>query len=900
MAEVTVGELAKSIGAPVERLLKQMHEAGLEHKSAEAKVSDDEKQRLLSFLKSRHDEAALDPKKITLQRKTTTTIKTGTGNTRKTVNVDARKKRTDVKRVDDEIDSNSSSIVREVSDEKILSTEQLGISELTDPLIPGVTFAGTVRDFDDGDAIISVVGLSVSVNIENGKFSNVWPDIEDGKSYPKFGIKHKIALSQSDKLNTVVRSIEPPVGFVAIILENPVVDDPTYPTANFIVAPLDGDQVLYVDSECTIFADGGLLCNDPITTRIFHRVDKTGICYEYRFNITAAAAADKIKLESTHRSDAETSVSDASEVVKPTQINYSPNRRQLPEATSHEDHLNRQPLISALAAVLAHKSNCDHQTIGLLGDWGIGKSTWLRLLKKELLTEHKEQVYLFGEFNAWAYEHTDNLQAGIAQEVIKALSSPAPRLEDIDRTLAGQKKENQFSCFVRWIGWKRDRILLTAKFAVRLNGGELLKLFFLLLLAVCPVLLGITEWLSDYLASKAASQDQALYRGAAFVGNALWFLGFGFYFIKELPKLFANPLAKELLTYLRLPDYAQHLGTIPVMRKNIEILCNVRLKSDSERSSRLLFVVDDLDRCGHDGVVKVFEAVRLVLDIKNVTVIIAVDQHIALAALALHYEKVAKHHKLENPRAIARDYLAKVIHLPIILTNPMGADIESYLQKIWFSSTSKEDHEIVEREQLDYVRQLTSQQQEIESDKEELASSPKGITERQSVNELDADTGGGVASEGVSTPVDFNEPAEVSSLSAAQRRAFIYWLNYFGLTNPRQVKRLNNTYNLLLNCYRDVDKLPVATDLPEPMPKSLFSMMMALITMEYLNSMDDQVLRNHLRSRVFLRSAAGEDTDPNVAPLTNEFISGFHLLLDAHNGLVEKVRPFVLPAIEKC
>ncbi len=101
MAEVTVNELAKSIGAPVERLLKQMNEAGLQHKSAEAKVSDDEKQRLLNFLKSSHGEAALEPKKITLQRKTTTTIKTGTGNASKTVNVEVRKKRTYVKREDE-------------------------------------------------------------------------------------------------------------------------------------------------------------------------------------------------------------------------------------------------------------------------------------------------------------------------------------------------------------------------------------------------------------------------------------------------------------------------------------------------------------------------------------------------------------------------------------------------------------------------------------------------------------------------------------------------------------------------------------------------------------------------------------------------------------------------------
>ncbi|MEX1032293.1 MAG: translation initiation factor IF-2 [Cellvibrionaceae bacterium] len=98
MAEVTVSELAKSVGASVERLLNQMKEAGLEHDSAEQVVSDAEKQKLLTFLKDSHGARDVAPKKITLRRKTTTTLKTGSGSARKTVNVEVRKKRTYVKR----------------------------------------------------------------------------------------------------------------------------------------------------------------------------------------------------------------------------------------------------------------------------------------------------------------------------------------------------------------------------------------------------------------------------------------------------------------------------------------------------------------------------------------------------------------------------------------------------------------------------------------------------------------------------------------------------------------------------------------------------------------------------------------------------------------------------------
>ena len=95
MAEVTVTELAKTVGASVDRLLMQMKEAGLSHDSAEATVSDDEKQTLLGY--------ADGPKKITLRRKTTSTLKVAGAAGKRTVNVEVRKKRTYIKRSDEEI-----------------------------------------------------------------------------------------------------------------------------------------------------------------------------------------------------------------------------------------------------------------------------------------------------------------------------------------------------------------------------------------------------------------------------------------------------------------------------------------------------------------------------------------------------------------------------------------------------------------------------------------------------------------------------------------------------------------------------------------------------------------------------------------------------------------------------
>ena len=98
MAEVTVKQLADAVGAPVDRLLTQMQQAGLSHKSEGESVSEQEKQTLLAYLKGNKGDAAKPAGKITLKRKSTGTLKSGQGRAGRDVTVEVRRKRTYVKR----------------------------------------------------------------------------------------------------------------------------------------------------------------------------------------------------------------------------------------------------------------------------------------------------------------------------------------------------------------------------------------------------------------------------------------------------------------------------------------------------------------------------------------------------------------------------------------------------------------------------------------------------------------------------------------------------------------------------------------------------------------------------------------------------------------------------------
>jgi translation initiation factor IF-2 len=102
MTQVTVKELAKTVDTPVERLLQQMREAGLPHNAAEQVVTDNEKQALLTHLKSGHKAKVEEPRKITLQRKTTSTLRVAGS---KSISVEVRKKKVFVQRSPEEIEA---------------------------------------------------------------------------------------------------------------------------------------------------------------------------------------------------------------------------------------------------------------------------------------------------------------------------------------------------------------------------------------------------------------------------------------------------------------------------------------------------------------------------------------------------------------------------------------------------------------------------------------------------------------------------------------------------------------------------------------------------------------------------------------------------------------------------
>ncbi|EJE50610.1 ATPase component of ABC transporters with duplicated ATPase domain, partial [Acidovorax sp. CF316] len=127
MSSNTVAEFASELKKSPETLLDQLKAAGVGKAAPSDALTESDKQKLLVYLQNSHGTAAVDRKKITLTKKSTSEIKQAdaTGKAR-TIQVEVRKKRTFIKR-DDGVEGSPES-EDTVVEEAAVSSEDLELS----------------------------------------------------------------------------------------------------------------------------------------------------------------------------------------------------------------------------------------------------------------------------------------------------------------------------------------------------------------------------------------------------------------------------------------------------------------------------------------------------------------------------------------------------------------------------------------------------------------------------------------------------------------------------------------------------------------------------------------------------------------------------------------------------
>jgi hypothetical protein len=128
----------------------------------------------------------------------------------------------------------------------------------------------------------------------------------------------------------------------------------------------------------------------------------------------------------------------------------------------------------------------------------------------------------------------------------------------------------------------------------------------------------------------------------------------------------------------RSQDYRQHLGVVSLVRRDLETFAAMLAggPGDDDRDTgpeRIVLYIDDLDRCPPDVVVRVLEAVHLLLAQPVFTIVVAADPDWLLRSLNEHYGTVLQDVGAAASSNGARHYLEKIFQVTLTLAPMTGS-----------------------------------------------------------------------------------------------------------------------------------------------------------------------------------------------------------------------------------
>ncbi|AII11481.1 hypothetical protein EP51_46810 (plasmid) [Rhodococcus opacus] len=283
-------------------------------------------------------------------------------------------------------------------------------------------------------------------------------------------------------------------------------------------------------------------------------------------------------------------------------------------------------------------------TIGVLGDWGSGKSSLMRIAAQELASlrnesdvdEHESddgqesgtEQYLTIDFSPWQYEDHDDVKIALMTAVLDAIAIRVPeaaeRIGRLRGIVAGLRR------------WGRR--------LGRAGAGAAPAVLPVLLQGTMPDLdAGTVEMLTATTGAIATVAQNALSE--------------------------SDPPAESSTEKTSTPR-----GDVDAFRREFGLL--VQQIPDCEA---VIVFIDDLDRCLPETVVDTFEAIRLFLNTPKTAYVLALNQNVVESAIDSRYPELKK----PDGAGLGRDYLEKMLQLKIAIPPLAEPEAETYVNLLF-------------------------------------------------------------------------------------------------------------------------------------------------------------------------------------------------------------------------
>ena len=361
----------------------------------------------------------------------------------------------------------------------------------------------------------------------------------------------------------------------------------------------------------------------------------------------------------------------------------------LNDSSSKIDSLGFTPYVKALTKLICHKDTKVPLVIGVFGEWGAGKTSFMSQIQEQIIESEKKLKLKINEFNdlyesftstknkkykqvwfnAWKYDNQNDLWTALLQAITTQVEDDTSYSTIMFRRLA------------RLTNWKfYFRVILIAIVLVTvflLSGGtDLVPNFSENINVAKP----------NDITGIAVHSLSALFPTGIIV---LFFHWFGILKpIFEMIRKVKNPLGidvNELVHGKSLPDKIEGISSF---EKDLE----ERLKDYLGKDGRLIIYIDDLDRCSPKHAVEIIEAVNLFLDTKRCVFVIGMDHKLISSSIELKYKELSERYKkiyngntksvFHKDRSYGEFFLKKIIQVPITIPAMTSGEMNKYVASL--------------------------------------------------------------------------------------------------------------------------------------------------------------------------------------------------------------------------
>jgi len=306
---------------------------------------------------------------------------------------------------------------------------------------------------------------------------------------------------------------------------------------------------------------------------------------------------------------------------------------------SPDDFLGRDRLVGALHYTLCADPLATPMVASVYGGWGSGKTTVMRMLEKRLRDE-PEVLTLW--FDAWKYGRTEQtLWRALLLRLIEALKNSLPDLIEVkgsDREKANADLDKKFEEMRASLYRSQS---FTEKGGFKVNWS-----------AAVPFVVG--EAL-DLIRAKGVLKEIA---GEDDIEDAM-----------------------KVIERQEITRYREQVTSLEQFENALRVLIDEHIV----KPGRTLFIfIDDLDRCLPEEAVGALEAVKLFLDFEGCVFILGMDREVVERGIFDRYPPIQGPDD-EKPisRIDPRQYLDKIIQLPITLPPLTSAQVGRYLDELF-------------------------------------------------------------------------------------------------------------------------------------------------------------------------------------------------------------------------